>query len=109
MLPQTQIAGHLVIERATLPPPPYGGKIKSKTLCQATVLATQIWLKLDSENLNRSLLCTFGRSEWNRPDHMALETSGCPEEDKRGDRCGFTLLHPLPTKLPLLVVRILRL
>ena len=63
MLPQTQIAGHLVIERATLPPPPYGGKIKSKTLCQATVLATQIWLKLDSENLNRSLLCTFGWSE----------------------------------------------
>ena len=62
MLP-TQIAGHLVIERATLPPPPYGGKIKSKTLCQATVLATQIWLKLDSENLNRSLLCTFGWSE----------------------------------------------
>ena len=115
MLP-TQIAGHLVIERATLSPPPYGGKIKSKTLCQATVLATQIWLKLDSENLNRSLLCTFGWSETQilsgRREPAGPYGSGEARvscEDKRGDRCGFTLLHPLPTKLPLLVVRILRL
>ena len=116
MLPQTQIAGHLVIKRATLSPPPYGGKIKSKTLCQATVLATQIWLKLDSENLNRSLLCTFGWSETQilsgRREPAGPYGSGEARvscEDKRGDRCGFTLLHRVPTKVPLLVVRILRL
>ena len=118
MLPQTQIAGHLVIERDgnSATAAIWRQDQEQDSLCQATVLATQIWLKLDSENLNRSLLFTFGWSETQilsgRREPAGPYGSGevrvsC--EDKRGDRCGFTMLHRVPTKVPLLVVRILRL